>query len=518
MSPQSRHAAPDPVAIRNAPRTVRFWLVPIVISVTVLSALAALYLGGILNPTANLRHFPIAVVNSDAGPTGGQIADGLVAGLDKSKFDIRVISADEARRQLDSAQVYGEVLIPQDFSQLLTSFAGSALQPGQVAAPVITVSANPRAGTLGAGIAGQAMAEALAAANTKIGEQVSAQVAAQTGGTPLPGGVTRALSSPIDIQTSAYNPLPSGTGSGLSAFYYALLLLLAGFTGSIVVSSLVDSMLGYVPAEIGPVYRFADQVNISRFRTLLVKWGFMAIVALLTSGAYLGIGTAVGMPVPNGWLLWLYGVFTIVAVGITATSMIAALGSMGLLVNLLIFVILGLPSAGATIPLQATPTFFVWLAKFEPMHQVFLGVRALLYFDGRADAGLARALTMTTIGLAIGLVIGVVTTRLYDVKGFHRIAVSGPPTASPAVGDGKHESAESATSPQVQPLPFGYERVGGQHIDPDDREWRQQRQPRHLHRRCRRDHTDEGKADGSKHCRPRHSDDTSWPSDSVSKH
>ena len=91
---------------------------------------------------------------------------------------------------------------------------------------------------------------------------------------------------------------------------------------------------------------------------------------------------------PHPWALWLYGVFAIVAVGVTSTSMIAALGTLGLLVNLLIFVILGLPSAGATVPLQATPTFFVWLSQFEPMHQVFLGTRALLYFDGHPDAGL----------------------------------------------------------------------------------------------------------------------------------
>ena len=60
-------------------------------------AVPRLYLGGILNPTTNLRHFPIAVVNEDAGPTGKQIVDGLVAGLDKNKFDIRVVSHDEAR-------------------------------------------------------------------------------------------------------------------------------------------------------------------------------------------------------------------------------------------------------------------------------------------------------------------------------------------------------------------------------------------------------------------------------------
>ena len=85
-----------------------------------------------------------------------------------------------------------------------------------------------------------------------------------------------------------------------------------------------------------------------------------------------------------------YGAFTIAAVGITSTSLIAVLGSVGLLVNLFIFVMLGLPSNGATIPLEAAPRVFGWLAKFEPMHQVFLGARALLYFDGRADAGLTR--------------------------------------------------------------------------------------------------------------------------------
>ncbi len=229
------------------------------------------------------------------------------------------------------------------------------------------------------------------------------------------------LSEPIDIQVNDYQPLPGGTGNGLSAFYYALLLLLAGFTGSIIVSSLVDSALGFVPAEIGPVYRFAEQVSISRFRTLLVKWGLMAVMALLTSASYIGIAHLLGMPIPNGWTLWAYGAFTIAAVGITSTSLIAVLGSAGLLVNLFIFVILGLPSNGATIPLEAAPTVFGWLAKFEPMHQVFLGARALLYFDGRADAGLTHALVMTGIGLAIGLLVGGIVTRIYDRRGLRRI-------------------------------------------------------------------------------------------------
>ena len=418
---QPRHAAPNPNASLKAIRTVRFWAAPIVVTLALMSALAALYLGGILNPTTNMRHFPIAVVNEDAGPTGKQIVDGLVAGLDKNKFDIRVVSHDEAKQLLDSARVYGSAVIPPTFSSNLREYGASAVTPGHADRPAITISTNPRAGTLGSSIAGQTLTQALAVANSKVGQRLTADVAAETGGAPLAGASALGLANPIDVKSVVYNPLPNGTGNGLSAFYYALLLLLAGFTGSIVVSTLVDSMLGYVPAEWGPVYRFAEQINISRFRTLLVKWGLMAVLALLTSAVYMAIAHGLGMPIPLGWQLWLYGVFAIIAVGVTSSSLIAVLGSMGLLFSMLIFVILGLPSAGATVPLEAVPPLFRWLAEFEPMHQVFLGVRSLLYLNGQADAGLSQALMMTSVGLVIGLLLGGIITHMYDRSGFHRI-------------------------------------------------------------------------------------------------
>jgi hypothetical protein len=101
----------------------------------------------------------------------------------------------------------------------------------------------------------------------------------------------------------------------------------------------------------------------------------MVAMALLTSASYIGIAHLLGMPIPNGW----------------------------------------------TIPLEAAPTVFGWLAKFEPMHQVFLGARALLYLDGRADAGLTHALVMTGVGMVIALLIGGIVTRLYDRRGLRRI-------------------------------------------------------------------------------------------------
>jgi uncharacterized phage infection (PIP) family protein YhgE len=439
---RGRHAAPDPtpdggevstgswlpggahrsgLASAKATHSVWFWTVPIVITLAILGALAAFYLGGILNPMTNLRHFPIAVVNEDAGPTGAQVVKGLQSGFDHDAYDVRVLSHDDAKHQLDTAQIYGVAVIPPNFSSKLQTYAKSAVAPGRVERPVIIVSTNPRAGTLGASIAGQTLTRAIAMMDRRVGQRLSKDVARQTNGAPMAAAVTLMLANPIEVESAVHNALPDGTGNGLSAFYYALLLVLAGFTGSFVVSMLVDSMLGFVPAEFGPVYRFAEQVKISRLRTLLIKWALMVVLALLTSGGYMWIAAQLGMPIQHSLPLWLFGAFAIAAVGITSTSLIAVLGALGLLVSMFVFVILGLPSAGATVPLQAAPPLFGWLAKFEPMHQVFLGTRALLYLDGQADAGLSQALTMSAIGLLIGLLLGGIVTRIYDRRGYHRI-------------------------------------------------------------------------------------------------
>ena len=435
----SRHAAPDPapddnevaisrhasasagVAGPKPTRTVRFWTVPVIITLVVLAALAAFYLGGILNPMTNLRHFPIAIVNEDAGPTGAQVVKGMLSNFEDDAYDVRLLSHDDAKHQLDTAQIYGVAVIPPNFSSKLQAYAKSAVDPGRVARAVIIVTTNPRAGTLGASIAGQTLTRAVTLVDRLVGQRLSQEVAQQLDNRQVPAAVTLMLGNPIEVESSVHNALPDGTGNGLSAFYYALLLLLGGFTGSIVISMLVDSMLGFVPAEFGPAYRFAEQVHISRLRTLLIKWALIIVLAVLTSGAYLLIAAKLGMPIQNAVPLWLYGTFAIAAVGITSTALIAILGTLGLLVSLFVFVILGLPSAGATVPLEAAPRFFGWLANFEPMHQVFLGTRALLYLNGLADAGLSRSLLMTAIGLVIGLLLGAIVTYLYDRRGYHRI-------------------------------------------------------------------------------------------------
>src|ERR1700722_1683183 len=167
--------APAPYGIGSpkATRTARFWILPILVALAVLSALAAFYLGGILQPMTNLRHFPVAILNEDAGPTGAQVVKGMLSGFDNDAYDVRVLNHDQAKRQMDNAEIYGIAVIPPNFSSKLQAYAKSALSPGRVERAVIIVSTNPRAGTLGAGIAGQTLQRAVATVDHRVGQRLS---------------------------------------------------------------------------------------------------------------------------------------------------------------------------------------------------------------------------------------------------------------------------------------------------------------------------------------------------------
>ncbi|WP_332520615.1 YhgE/Pip domain-containing protein [Speluncibacter jeojiensis] len=432
----TRPAGPRAPAPKHALRKPVFWLGPLVVVGIVMGLLGALYLGSMLNPIKHLSHFPIAVVDQDAGTDlpsaggvqkvdlGGEITNGLLAQIDHRKVDLRRLDMSTAQAQLDSGKIYGAIVIPVDFSAQTVALGAAVLTDKPVDKPVVTVLTNPRAGSVSVQfvqtITDQALTQVSKNVSTTLTPLVQNQLAARPGSPPLSAAATYVLSDPITVHTVAHNPLPADTGLGLSAFYFALLLTLAGFTGSTIIHTLVDSQLGFVPAEFGPRYIFRDRVELTRTQTLLVKWVLVLLMAMVVSALYLWIGHLLGMPLPNVLLIWEYGVLVITAIGVSTVSVMAIFGSVGLLVNLLVFVVFGLPSSGGTIPLEATPGFYQWLAGFEPMHQVFVGTRALLYFGGRLDAGLAHAAIMAAIGLAIGAAIGLIATRYYDRKGHDR--------------------------------------------------------------------------------------------------
>ncbi|MEV0357057.1 DUF3533 domain-containing protein [Nocardia sp. NPDC050697] len=436
----------------STPRSLFGWArmtgAPVVVLTLLTALLGVMYLGYVADPEENLHDFPIAFVNQDLGDvldTGGgqqqvnfgrQVTDGIIAEVPTDKVELHVVGISEAERLLQTGQVYGAVVIPSDFSKSLGILGIGSVVPGDIQRPIVTVETNPRAGAYSTQVVLRIADEMLVKVNEQVGRQLTDQVESQLRASPagapateLSGASRVALREPIDVLVQQYHPLPNGTGQGLTAFFYALLLLLAGVVGAMIIHTMVDAQLGFVPTEYGPWYVHYPPTPISRFRTVLLKWGVMAVAAAIVSGVFLLTAHLLELPLSHSLALFLYSWLAIAAVGITGISMLAAIGSAGLLANLILFVVLGLPSSGGTVPIEATPPYFAWLATFEPMHQVFLAIRSILYFDASGPAGLTRGFWMTLLGLGIGLVFGAVVTRFYDRRGLHRKNVLKPATA-----------------------------------------------------------------------------------------
>lgn len=127
------------------------------------------------------------------------------------------------------------------------------------------------------------------------------------------------------------------------------------------------------------------------------------------------------MSAPDVGVLWLFAWLAAASVAAGTLVLFAILGTQGQLIALLIFVYLGLASAGGTVPIQALPGAFKLVSQIEPLRQILSGTRAILYFGAAGNAGLTRGIIAASGGLIFWLVLGAIVVGWYDRKGLHRI-------------------------------------------------------------------------------------------------
>ncbi|WP_280859656.1 DUF3533 domain-containing protein [Streptomyces sp. SAI-144] len=251
----------------------------------------------------------------------------------------------------------------------------------------------------------------------------------------MPAAARVLLADPAAVTVKDGHPLDSHSGLGLTAFYYALVLVVCGMLSANVISGQVDHTLGYTHNDMGPLRLHRPLIRATRVQTLAIAGTLMAGLSLLMGTLVMaGAVGLMGMDASHLPLLWLYSVCAIAVSGIGALTLLAVFGTPGMLVVTLVFIGMAVPTANATTPLQALPGFYRFLAEFEPLRQITGGIRAILYYDAQADAGLTRGWVMMAVGLALAALFGFGVLGWYDRKGLHRIPAETEPekTAAPA--------------------------------------------------------------------------------------
>jgi hypothetical protein len=418
---------PKRLRARELLRQKAVWLPPIVIGVVLIGLMTALYIGSAVDPVDHMEGLPVSVVQGDAGSTGPaglkvNLGRSLARGLADSpevskKLAIHVESMAAAEDRMDRGASYATLVIPPDFTNTsLKLISVPGLPPSPPGMPTVELLGNQRAGTQGSALATSVLTPALHQASEALGRRLLKEA-------PRKDTVTvAALKNPIDVEAGQYRQLPAKAALGLSAFYISLLMMMCGFIGATIVNSGLDAVLGFAPQEIGPRWTLARPALISRFQTLIAKWAIAAaLTGILTAIVLLVAGGILGMDAPDPLLLWVYGWFCAATVAVGTLVLFAVLGTPGQLVALLLFVYLGLASAGGTVPIQALPDVFAAASHLDPLRQILGGVRSILYLEARADAGLAEGLYATALGLIFWLGVGVFFTRRYDRAGLDRL-------------------------------------------------------------------------------------------------
>jgi YhgE/Pip-like protein len=423
----------EPLLPQVRPRMVlrvrKVWLLPLALPAVMIALVTSIYIGSVINPTGHLRGLPVQIVNLDTGastPAGrvafGQSAVHALVGSTSvsSRLDLHVVSLSQAEKSMNGGHSYATLVIPSTFSESALLDAGQPAASSTPPTPTVEIEENSRLGSLGVNLAAGVLNPALSQVSKQLGTMLSQDSTSAARSNPELAGQ---LADPITVTTVSYRPLPAHSALGLSAFYVSLISILAGFLAAGVINSSIDGALGYATSDLGPRWKIRIPKRISRKHTLISKWTIALVVAPVLTAIVLAVAVgAFGMYAPKYGLLWPLLTLATVMVSFGTLALLAAFGSIGQMLAMVILIYLSLASSGGTIPIQALPGFFKGVGQIEPLRQLLGGARDVLYFGGQWNAGASHAVLVLGFELLFWIVLGVGVTTWYDRRNLDRIS------------------------------------------------------------------------------------------------
>jgi YhgE/Pip-like protein len=425
----AREALLPQVRPRMVLRVRKVWILPLALPAVMIALVSCIYIGSVIDPTGHLRGLPVEVVNLDTGaatPSGHvALGENMVHALIGSsavstRLDLHVVSMSQAEASMSRGGSYATLVIPSTFSESALLDAGQPPAGGTPTTPTVEIEENSRLGSLGVNLAAGVLNPALNDLSKQLGVRLTQNSTSAVRSNPE---LAAQLADPIRVTAASYRPLPAHSALGLSAFYVSLISILAGFLAAGVINSSIDGALGYATSDLGPRWKIRIPKRISRQHTLVTKWSIALVAGPLLTAIILAVAVgAFGMYAPRFGFLWPLLTLATVMVSFGTLALLAAFGSIGQMLAMVILVYLSLASSGGTIPIQALPGFFNGVGQIEPLRQLLGGARDILYFGGQWNAGASHAVLILGSELLSWILLGVAVTTLYDRRNLYRLS------------------------------------------------------------------------------------------------
>jgi hypothetical protein len=191
-------------------------------------------------------------------------------------------------------------------------------------------------------------------------------------------------------------PLQPGDARGLSGFYLVIGWLVGGY--------LVASLLG--------VAKGARPANARRAVIRLAATVPYALVSGL--GGALIVGQWLGALTGHFWALWGLGTLLVLSSATLTMALQVLFGTLGIGLTVLLFVVLGNPSAGGAYQTQLLPSLWRSVGGAIPNGAGTDAVRRIVYFGGH---GIAGRLWLIAAYVAVGVLVTLAASVLRERRG-----------------------------------------------------------------------------------------------------
>ncbi|HWV24696.1 MAG TPA: ABC transporter permease, partial [Thermomicrobiales bacterium] len=321
-------------------------------------------------------------------------------------------SRDDLVAAMEKNELYGGLVIPEDFTRNLVSIAEPQVTGGTSQAATIEVLYNNGAGSLPSAQGKEIVNAAAQAVDARANGELLRRLQGQ--GTDVKPTMIPLVANPVHIVETDLIPAGENTGHGMGAFYIAVVTTVGAFLAADIVSVGVDFVAGHTSMGRFMSRLRGETVPATPLQMFIAKFSLFTLAAIISSGLLTWFVVSI-MGTPVAGSLQFFGVILLgmMAIGMLTLFLITLLSLPGILIGLLFTTILGVPSAFGIFPKEMLPTVYQWLGEILPVRYLSDATRSLVFFDGRGGAGLTTGVQVLGAYAAISAVLAVVVAWIW---------------------------------------------------------------------------------------------------------
>lgn len=357
----------------------------------------SVYLPVFSGANKNVPNVPLIFVNQDQGTVGASILMKLKEKQNGNSFNWKAADKEKkALNQLKNNQAHGALIIPANFSKEISEVQKSLLSGKETGKPAtLKILLNEGIGQSSSMIASNVLQLVAASTNQEVSGEI--KIILNQKGISLSPENASLMDNPVQFKTENVLGLPDNLNKGMTPFVMVIISSITGMMGA-------NMIRGYLRKANGDLEN--NDSSLSYTKILKAEMIFSIILAFgVSSVSQIGVFGFFGSSHTSSiFLIYPFSFFCCLTMISLFKSLSLIFGGWGMLVMFPIN-IMGIFSSGGPIPLSTLPIVHRIFSYILPTKYMVDGMRALLYYNGRMQAGLGTALFAISVYFIVTLAI-----------------------------------------------------------------------------------------------------------------